>query len=352
MSNLKGEYKAVIIGAGPAGLSTALNLIYRGIDDILVVERSEFPRYKCCAGYITGKTKCAYEKLGLDIEKCHYSMIKDFNIFYRLEKRLNIVNKFLYTNEKIDRVELDNSLFELAKSKGISILENTTVSSHNRQTGEITLSDGQTIRYDNLIIASGTVGFGSTYQKNKNKHIAMQQTFESEIPESIDIHFGISKHGYGWVSSYNGITNVGLTDVYCKDVDYKTVYSNFLKSLGINVTSEELKGAFTPIGIRKGVIDDNIYYVGDAVGACDPLTLSGLRYAIVCGERCAEAILRNKPEFYKKYISSLKFKFGCMKVLLKLFYLRCVLFMTFKVFCKFFGGFVSKVFNNFFVNKK
>ena len=58
---VKENYNVIIIGAGPAGLSAALNLHKGGIRDILVVERFKFPRYKCCAGYITGKTKRAYE---------------------------------------------------------------------------------------------------------------------------------------------------------------------------------------------------------------------------------------------------------------------------------------------------
>lgn len=51
------KYDVIIIGAGPAGISAALNLQELGKKNILVIERYVFPRYKCCAGYITGKTK-------------------------------------------------------------------------------------------------------------------------------------------------------------------------------------------------------------------------------------------------------------------------------------------------------
>ena len=124
----KTEFEVIIVGAGPSGLATALTLLEEGISDIIVMERFTFPRYKCCAGYITGKTKAVYETFGLNIEEAHYSLIKEFNIFYRLKKRQTIVNQFLYTNRMIDRVELDNAFAELAKSKGIRIKENTTIS--------------------------------------------------------------------------------------------------------------------------------------------------------------------------------------------------------------------------------
>ena len=47
---MKNKYKVIIIGAGPAGISTALNLKELGIKDILVIEKYKYPRYKCCAG--------------------------------------------------------------------------------------------------------------------------------------------------------------------------------------------------------------------------------------------------------------------------------------------------------------
>ena len=346
------NYKVVIIGAGPAGLATALNLIKCGITDILVVEKHVFPRYKCCAGYITAKTKKAYEDLGLNIDDCHYSLIKDFKILYKFKSRLKIDNKFLYTNRYIDRVELDDCFFRLAQAKGITVLEGVKIIAHNIEENCVTLSDGSVIKYENLVFADGTCGFGNRYQKNNKRNIAMQLTFESDAPEAIDIHFGITKRGYAWVSSYGGITNVGMTDVYKSAKDYKAVFSKFLKDLNLTANIENLKSAFTPIGVRKPVIHGNIFFVGDAVGACDPLTLSGLRYGLKSGEFCARAIAESKVKIYKKHIRKLKTKFAFMKGMLKVFYLKSTLFLGFNLFCRCFGKSVAKIFNNFFVNKK
>ena len=349
---LKSKYKVIIIGAGPAGLAAALKLKKLGISDILVVERFTFPRYKCCAGYVTAKTGDEYKKLGLDIEECNYSLIKDFNIFYKNKNRLNIVNKFLYTNRTIDRVELDNAFFGLAKSNGIEVAEGVKITAHSPENNAVKLSDGTTAEYENLIFADGTNGFGSRYQKSKRKNIAMQLTFESDISESIQIHFGVTKRGYGWVSSYNGVANVGLTDVYNSKINYRNVFENFLKQLDICADISGLKAAFTPMCVGKPIVFGNVFFVGDAVGACDPMTLSGLRYGLKSGEKCAEAIAVGKIKIYKKYVKTLKTRFAFMRAVQRVFYFAPVLCFGFGVFCRFFGKTVSRVFNNFFVNKK
>ena len=345
-------YKIVIIGAGPAGLSAALNFLNFGVTDVLVIERFEFPRYKCCAGYITEKTKLEYKRLGLDIENCNYSLIKDFNICYKYKTKLKIKNKFLYTNRKIDRVELDYELFKLAKSKAIGVAEGVKIVEHKLEESEVILSDGRVVHYENLIFADGTTGYGSKYQKAKKRNIAMQLTFPSDREESIDIHFGKTKRGYGWVSSYDGTVNVGLTDVYNSKINYNEVFAEFLSELNIKVDATNLKGAFTPIGVNIPLIHGNVYFVGDAVGACDPMTLSGLRYGLKSGEICAKAISEGNPKIYLSYINKVKIKFNFMKALMRCFYLKTTLFFGFNVFCRLFGKTVSKIFNNYFVNKK
>ncbi len=349
---MKQKYRVIIIGAGPSGLSTAINLYKRGIKDILVIEKYKFPRYKCCAGYITNKTKKVYESFGLDIKKCHYSLIDNFKICYNLKEKQTIKNKFLYTNENIDRVELDNEFYKLAKKQGITILEETKIKDNDLNTNSIVVTGNKKIHYDYLVFADGTNGYGSIYQKAKHKNIAMQKIFKSDRKDGIEIHFNITRKGYGWASTYKGITNIGLTDLYNKNINYNDVFSKFLKDLNLDDDTTGIKGAFTPYGIGIPIINNNIYFVGDAVGACDPLTLSGLRYGLKSGELCAESISLENSQIYRRYIKSLKVKFNLMKLLMGIFYLKGILFLVFNVGCRYFGKLISLVFNNFFVNKK
>lgn len=346
------HYEVIIVGAGPSGLATALNLLNNGIKNILVLERLTFPRFKCCAGYITNKTKKAYESLGLDINDCHYSLIKDFELFYKYQRKQKIVNKFLFTNKNIDRIELDNAFYKIAKKKGIEIRENTNIIRHSINKNSLKTNKNDLFTYDYLVFADGTLSYGNKYQKNYNKNIAMQLIEKTNRKDSIEIHFGVTKHGYGWVSTYKGITNIGLTDVYNPKLNYQNIFKNYLKKLGIKSNIKNIKGAYTPIGIKKPIINKNIYYVGDAVGACDPLTLSGLRYALLTGKMCAAAISHKNNQIYKKCILKLKIKFLFMTILLKIFYLKITLSLIFNVGCRLFNKLIAFVFNHFFINKK
>ncbi len=43
------NYEVIVVGAGPAGSTVACELATKGIK-VLVLDRSTFSRYKCCAG--------------------------------------------------------------------------------------------------------------------------------------------------------------------------------------------------------------------------------------------------------------------------------------------------------------
>ncbi len=53
-----------VVGAGPAGASTALLLARKGLH-VLLIERSEFPRTKACGEYLSAGTVRLLEQLGV-----------------------------------------------------------------------------------------------------------------------------------------------------------------------------------------------------------------------------------------------------------------------------------------------
>src|SRR5258708_3507376 len=57
-------YDVAIVGAGPAGSTTAALLAERGLD-IVVLERARFPRPKPCAEYLSPEATRVLDRLGL-----------------------------------------------------------------------------------------------------------------------------------------------------------------------------------------------------------------------------------------------------------------------------------------------
>lgn len=347
---LKNSYDTIIIGAGPAGLSCAMQLKRLGKSDLLVAERCEFPRDKCCAGYITNKTKKAYEEFGLDVDGCGYTLIDDFRLIYKNREKQKIRNRFLYTGPRINRVELDDAFFRLAVSAGVTVAEKTAVISHDADAHTVTFSGGVTVKYRHIVFADGTLGFGSRYQDRRRRNIAMQLIFPTDKENGIKIIFGASPKGYGWQSTYNGRCNVGLTDYYDKNRDYRALFEEYLSSLGVDADVSGLYAAFTPASVGKPVIGD-VYFVGDALGACDPLTLSGLRYGIGSGKAAAQSISASDPKILRRYAAALRFKFAISSALMRVFYLRPVQFLVFNVGCTVLRPFVTFGFNRFLCRK-
>ena len=348
------RYDVVVIGAGPAGLACALTLLDLGVRDVLVAEKYIFPRDKCCAGYITQKTVKVYRELGLDPADCGYTYIKDFRLFYGLSPRQYIDNRFLLTSREINRVALDDAFFRLAASRGIEIAENMPLTAHDPDSKTVTLGAEENrtaVRYGSLVFADGTNGFGSRYQKAKRRNLAMQLHFPSDRPDGIEIHFGITGRGYCWVSTSGGITNVGITDEYRKSTDYRALFRKFLRDIGEDPDLSGLYSAFTPIGVRRPVLPGNIYFAGDAMGACDPFTLSGLRNGLECGRKAAESVAKNDPSILRRFAGKLRFKFFFMRLLMKVFYLKPAKLFVFNVGCRCLRGVVRFFFDRF-LNKK
>lgn len=348
---LKSHYHTVIAGAGPAGLACALTLLELGCSDVLVAEKYAFPRDKCCAGYITRRTEKEYRKFGLELADCGYTLIEDFGLYFKQKCRQKIPNRFLLTSREINRVALDDAFFRLAKSRGVQIAENMPVTAHDPEQKTVVLAKEHTVGYDHLVFADGTMGFGSAYQSAKDRNLAMQLIFPSDRPDGIEIHFGITDRGYCWVSTFRGVTNVGMTDKYQDKRDYKEVFENFLKDLGIETDTSGLYAAFTPIGVRRPVIGGNVWFVGDAMGACDPFTLSGVRNGLASGEKAAQSIAAEDPGILEHYARRLSVKFFFMRLLMTLFYTPWIRWLVFNVGSRFLSGAVTFFFNRF-LNKK
>ena len=348
------DYDVIIIGAGIAGLSAALNLKKANQNlKILLIEKHTFPRSKLCAGYLTEKSKKLLLELGLDIEKIDYKLVKGLSMIYKDKPRIKASNHGLYCQKLIDRTVLDCELFELVKKSGIEIKESLIVESLDEAASSILFS-GIKYYYKHLIFADGELGFSAKFNQEKKQYFAMQMNFEQKEEPKIDMYFGIAKKGYAWRASSGKYVNVGYCDIYDKRSDYYQIFNDFAKKLGYEqaLVNNKVRGFFVPYGLKKRqIIGDNIYLTGDAAGLVDPLTLAGISYAILSGKHVAKAIVNQENQVYLNYLKKVKFKFRILKVMTNILYNPLTLFFIIRGGGHFFGRLFSHILDKFILNK-
>jgi len=119
----------IIIGGGPAGLSTALHLV-RDFPDlstcILILEKARYPRSKLCAGGLVIDAEVILQRLGLDVSEVPHVDVEDIHFEFQA-KGLSIRIPKNHALRVIRRDEFDNWLAEKTRLRGIEIREEVAV---------------------------------------------------------------------------------------------------------------------------------------------------------------------------------------------------------------------------------
>ena len=144
----------LIVGSGPAGISTALHLVHadpRWADRMLVIDKAIHPREKLCGGGVTRPGIAILSNLGLTIKTPQIPI-------YQMQLAYN-EQAFLFQEDTpffhiIRRDEFDHWLVQRGRERGITIREGEAVTSINPQSDYVEITTEKATLHAKAVVAA------------------------------------------------------------------------------------------------------------------------------------------------------------------------------------------------------
>ena len=317
----------LIVGGGPGGAAAAIEGARRGLE-VLVVDKATFPRDKCCGDGLTTGALRRLEELGLDPATVpSWQPISDVHLRSPSgrERRFPLPSGKGLFAAVARRSELDAALIDLARSAGAAVAEGHELRALRGATGPNGGSDGDRpvvatvrngdrsidIRARYLLAADGMWSptrkmLGLDPGDYRGDWHAFRQYFtdvDGRASRDLIVWFEPDLlPGYAWSFPVaGGVANVGfgiLREPGRSVQNMKRLWTQLLarphvvEALGPSARPEAPHRAW-PIPARLGrlpVADGRVLFVGDALGAADPMTGEGIGQALETGQAGALAV--------------------------------------------------------------
>lgn len=319
------ERDVIVVGAGPGGATSAMVLAQAGFD-VLMLDRSDFPRDKICGDAVPAEAFQILSKYGMReqidaaIERGEFYPVYKMRVVAPNSRALDA--DFIYEDDGLiscicPRIYFDNMIYEHAVASGAAFRKaqvKEPIIENGRVVGVVARVNGKTqeIRAKVVIGADGvTSTIARKIRPSQDKHekhhraIALRAYIDDidELPQQIEFFlYDDILPGYAWIFPIgDGRANIGLgmrvdkfegadekleamLDRFLTFPDIKTRLKRGgeLKEIAtwqLNFGSQKIQRAF-----------DGALLVGDAGGHIDPLTGGGISNAIITGEIAAQTI--------------------------------------------------------------
>jgi menaquinone-9 beta-reductase len=317
----------LIVGGGPAGSSCARRLRGAGLD-VLIMDKSTFPRDKVCAGWITPQVVA---ELDIDVDDYrHGRTLQPIAGFVTgLGERANRAVRYDRTvSYGIRRCEFDHYLLQRS---GARLRLGEAWQSMRREGNRWIVNDS--------IAASLVIGAGGHFcpvarflgaHLGKEERAISAQEIEFEMsddqaarcsvqPEQPELYFCDDLKGYGWCFRKGRFLNVGLG----REGNHRLAEQVQSFSRGLMAQGKipaDLPGRFKGHAYllyshaTRPVIADAVLIIGDAAGLAYTQSGEGIRPAIESGLMAADGVIAAAGDYRGErlapYETALRQRFG------------------------------------------
>jgi geranylgeranyl reductase family protein len=321
-----GEADVIVVGAGPSGSTTAYYLAQAGLD-VLLLEKSRFPREKVCGDGLTPRAVKALVAMGVPVsEEDGWLRNKGLRVIssgMRLELPWPELTTYPGYGLVRTRMDFDQRLAQRAQQAGARLIEGVNVTGPVRddRTGRIigvtARPDGgeqQVYRARLVIAADGnssrlSVSMGLRKRDDRPIGVAVRAYYTSPRTDDDYLESWLDLWdedrllpGYGWIFGMgDGTSNIGLgllnTSTAFGHTDYHALLHRWLAGMpGEWGFTEEnrvgpVRGAALPMAFnRTPHYTNGLLLVGDAAGMVNPFNGEGIAYAMESGEIAARVV--------------------------------------------------------------
>ena len=328
------EADVIVVGAGPAGSTTAFYLAQAGLD-VLLLEKSRFPREKVCGDGLTPRAVKALAGMGIDISESSAGPgggwlrnkgLRVIGAGQRMELPWPELSSYPGYGLVRTRASFDETLARRAEQAGARLRENTTVTGPviDDRTGSILgvkTSAEQTLAARAIVAADGnssrlSVAMGLRKRDDRPLGVAVRTYYKSprhdddyleswlDLWDAPENQGGRLLPGYGWIFGMgDGTSNVGLgllnTSKSFGNTDYHAMLRTWLAGMPAEWgfteenRTEPIRGAALPMGFnRTPHYYRGLLLAGDAGGMVNPFNGEGIAYAMESGEILARTIVQ------------------------------------------------------------
>lgn len=313
-----------VVGAGPAGTAAAITLA--GLElRVTILDRASFPRDKCCGDGLTTGALRHLEELGLDPRAvASWQPVREARVRAPNGRQaaFPLPDDGTVYAASAQRVDLDAALVELARRKGVEVLEGRALCRAALEPGgqvvRLGFEDGTEVRAWYAIGADGMwsplrklLGLGETGYLGEWH--AVRQYFDGAGPLARHLWIWFEPDlipGYAWSFPLpDGRVNVGLGVQRQTGRSTGQLKAQWADVLARPHIGEVLGDAARPDGpwkawpiparisrIPKSGLEGRVLFVGDAARAADPMTGEGIAQALETGRLAGEVIAAAGPD--------------------------------------------------------